>query len=82
MEAIVTRKRKKTSHLVPIGTQIPMEMKLSIQAIAESQNKSVYEFLQDVLKVEVENYEELLVELKQKQDQVETQVEDESDLLG
>lgn len=41
------KKAKATKNLVPIGTHVPMETKMTIIALAESQNKSVYELLQE-----------------------------------
>ena len=62
------RKKKSSKNLVPVGTHVPMTTKLAIQAMAESQNKSVYEFLQETLTEMVEEFEAELEALKGKED--------------
>lgn len=44
-----TTRKKQTRNLVPIGTHVPMDTKLTIEALAQSQNKSVYELLQETI---------------------------------
>lgn len=61
---MTTRRKKPSKNLVPVGTYVPMTAKLALQAIAESQNMSVYEYIQDLLLGEVQAYEEELEELK------------------
>lgn len=60
------RKKKSSQHLVPVGTHVPTTTKLALQAIAESQNKSVYEFLQGLIQDEVDEYEQQIDSLKGK----------------
>lgn len=70
--------KKLSKHLVPVGTHVPMATKLALQAIAESQNKSVYEFLQGKIEEMVAEYDEELNDLKTKT----APIEDDGDLLA
>lgn len=75
---------KKTSkNLVAIGTHVPLTTKMTIQAIAESQNKSVYEVLQEaILKLEQEYNQELEKLNKKEEKKSAVKKTDDSDLLG
>lgn len=66
-----TRKKKASKHLVTIGAHVPMSTKISLQALAESKNISLYKLLQEILEKESEDFENAIESLK-----------DESDLLG
>lgn len=60
------RKKKASKNLVPVGTHVPMTVKLTLQAMAESQNQSMYEFLQETLLGMAADYDEELDKLKSK----------------
>lgn len=58
--------KKPSKHLVPVGTHVPMTTKLTLQAIAESENKSVYEIVQELVQGRVDQYNKELEKLKGK----------------
>jgi len=64
---MVTRAKKPTKNLVPIGTHVPMAVKYTLIALAESQNKSVYEVLQELVLKATDEYGEELDALREKQ---------------
>lgn len=62
---MVPRNKKPSKNLVTVGTHIPMAAKLSLQSLAESQNKTVYEYLQDLIMEEIKDFDEEVDALKQ-----------------
>lgn len=52
-----TRAKKPSKYLVAVGTYIPTTTKLGLQALAESQNKSIYEYLQELIESTVAEFE-------------------------
>ena len=75
---------KQSKHLVPVGTHIPTATKLGLQAIAESENKSIYEVLQDMIQEKVDKFEFDINALKKgesKNEELESS-DDGSDLLA
>ncbi len=59
-------KKKTSKHLVPIGTHVPTEVKMTIIALAESQDMSVYELLQEKITEMAEAYDKELNSLREK----------------
>lgn len=59
-------KKKTSKHLVPIGTHVPMGVKLTIIALAESQDMSVYELLQEKITELADDYDKELEALREK----------------
>lgn len=67
----------KSRNLVPVGTHVPLTTKITLQALAESQNKTVYEILQEVIMELTEQYDKELDALKKEK----APTQDSSDLL-
>jgi hypothetical protein len=61
------KKPKATKNLVHVGTHVPMTTKMTLQAMAESQDKSLYELLQEVAIDMAEKYEAEVEELRKRQ---------------
>lgn len=75
--------KTKSKKLTTIGTHVPLEVKETIQALAESRNTSVYSLLQECIIALAEQYEAEIEELKTKKEkQSQKTVSNESDLLG
>lgn len=75
----MNKKLNKSKHLVPVGTHIPSADKITLQAIAESENKSVYIVLQELIKAKIDSFEESIESDKGPSD---IASEDDSDLLS
>lgn len=60
------RKKKATKNMVPVGTQLPFISKLTLEAIAEGQDKSVYEYLQDLILKDIAAHEKEMEKLKKR----------------
>ena len=75
---------KKTQNLVPIGTYVPEATKLTIQALSESQNKTVYELLQDKVKEMAAEFEDSIRALNNptNENTGDGEIKNDSDLLG
>lgn len=61
------KKPKATKNLVHVGTHVPMTTKMTLQAMAESQDKSLYELLQEVAIDMAAKYEGEIEELRKRQ---------------
>ena len=62
----VPRKKRQKRNLVPIGTHVDLTTKMTIEALAQSQGKSVYELLQGVVTEMADEYDAELRELQAK----------------
>lgn len=56
---------KKSKDLVPVGTHVPLVTKMTLQAMAESQNTTVYALIQEWIEREVSEYSAQIDELKE-----------------
>lgn len=78
-------KKKLSRNLVPVGTHVEASTKLGLQALAESQNSSIYAVVQELIENAVSEYEEELAALKgtkgSKKKETPTDTDDDS-LLG
>jgi hypothetical protein len=72
--------KKLSKHLVFVGTSIPTTTKLALQDMADSQGKSIYEVLQEVVIDLVAKHEKELAKMKTKK--TAPVIEDDSDLLA
>lgn len=57
---------KKSKDLVPVGTHVPLTTKMTLQAMAESQDTTVYALIQEWIEERVAEYGAEIDALKEK----------------
>lgn len=79
-------RKKPSKHLVTIGAHVPAHTKMTLQAMADAQNITMYKLLQDLLEEKAAEFEEEINALKRGESTGEeledTLVDDGEDLLS